>query len=112
METSEELKQLAAILADWVAGRPLTVFIYGSRVRGDHRPDSDVDIHIRWDGEIDRPSMDWWGAVNDEHFATINSLLPGPLQILVEADPLHYVIEASPLVYEDRKVRCVLMPKR
>ena len=45
---SSELRALAEVLADWiepVLGVP-ALYLFGSRVRGDHRPDSDVDIRL------------------------------------------------------------------
>lgn len=33
------------ILAEWAGDAPITVYVYGSRVRGDHSPDSDVDLY-------------------------------------------------------------------
>jgi hypothetical protein len=113
MEISEELKDLARILGDWAKDRTLTIFLYGSRTRGDHRPDSDVDIHMKWSNcDIDRASTDWWGAENNDLFATINGKLSGPLQILEGADPLHYTIEAASVIYEDRNVKCVVLPPK
>jgi hypothetical protein len=43
---NNELEALAEILAEWIDSAPAipTVYLFGSRVRGDHRPDSDVDI--------------------------------------------------------------------
>jgi predicted nucleotidyltransferase len=102
---------LARILAEWTTGRQLTLYLYGSRVRGDHRPDSDVDIHIKW-GDPDNDCVRWWSDENEEWFKTINSKLPGPIQILERMDPLADSIMAAHVVYEDRTVRCVwLKPK-
>jgi predicted nucleotidyltransferase len=44
IKVNDEVKQLARTLADWAADKSVTVFLFGSRVRGDHRPDSDVDV--------------------------------------------------------------------
>jgi predicted nucleotidyltransferase len=41
---SNDLKDLARLLADWAApASGVTVYLFGSRVRGDHKADSDVD---------------------------------------------------------------------
>ena len=45
-DASDELKELASILAEWSRGHAVTVYLYGSRIRGDHQPDSDVDVRI------------------------------------------------------------------
>ena len=115
VEPTDELKALARILADWAEDVTATIYVHGSRVRGDHRPDSDVDIHVEWEGCIDTHSMSWWGRENDDCFKTINSRLPGPLHILdAPRDPaqLHNEVMAAPVVYQYRNVRCVfLRPK-
>jgi predicted nucleotidyltransferase len=38
IKVNDEVKQLARALADWAADKSVTVFLFGSRVRGDHRP--------------------------------------------------------------------------
>ena len=50
------LQQFRARLGDAYAGRLDRVILYGSRARGDHRPDSDYDVAVfirspasRWD---------------------------------------------------------------
>lgn len=107
MEPSEELKTLAAILADWASPIPTaTLYLYGSRVRGDHRPDSDVDVSVRFTKYTDA-EVGWWTENNQEEFASINSKLPGPLQILEQDDPITLQVYAAPEVYRDRNVRCV-----
>jgi predicted nucleotidyltransferase len=85
---AQELRDLAAVLADWCTPAPAaTLFLFGSRVRGDHRPDSDVDVSIAW-GRISDADMDWWMKNNQELFVTIDGKLPGKLQILEENDPV------------------------
>lgn len=46
-----DLERLTEVLRDWAAAKPLIrkLWIFGSRVRGDNRPDSDLDIAIELD---------------------------------------------------------------
>ena len=48
IKVNDEVKQLARTLADWAADKSVTVFLFGSRVRDDHRPDSDVDVFVQF----------------------------------------------------------------
>jgi predicted nucleotidyltransferase len=45
---NNELEALAETLAGWIDSTPAVpaVYLFGSRVRGNHRPDSDVDIRL------------------------------------------------------------------
>lgn len=114
MTVSEELAHLAATLADWTIPAPnAAVYLFGSRVRGDHRQDSDVDIVVRFP-KADHADLDWWTANNHEYFAGINARLPGPLRILENNDPVSQkVLDAAVTpVYRDRSVICVYMPPK
>lgn len=108
MSERDELFALARILADWVAPAvSLTIYLYGSRVRGDHRPDSDVDVVIDiWNGSTPEDGA-WWSSNNADDFVSINSRLPGRLEVLETDDPLRFAIMASPVVHRDRQVICV-----
>jgi predicted nucleotidyltransferase len=109
---AQELRDLAAVLADWCTPAPAaTLFLFGSRVRGDHRPDSDVDVSIAW-GRISDADMDWWMKNNQELFVTIDGKLPGKLQILEENDPVTLRVRSAPVVHHDRSVVCVLLPPK
>jgi predicted nucleotidyltransferase len=45
---NSELAALAEVIATWLDGAPgvPVVYLFGSRVRGDHGPNSDVDFRL------------------------------------------------------------------
>jgi hypothetical protein len=113
------LASLADILADWLEPAPNipVVYLFGSRVRGDHRPDSDVDVRVlinEW-RNLDRRDMDWWGKENDTDFAALKGQLPGPLSLHREqsddADAAIMQGRKTPvMVY--RRIVCVWTPPK
>jgi predicted nucleotidyltransferase len=107
----QELKALSKTLADWSQDRRITLFVYGSRARGDNRPDSDVDVHVKW-VQPDASTTRWWTDENAEEFATINAKLPGRLEILERNDPLAAAIVATEVLHRDRNVICVRLPSK
>jgi predicted nucleotidyltransferase len=110
---SDELKQLTRLLADWAApASGVTVYLFGSRVRGDHKPTSDVDICIKWGDRPDDGDVRWHMFNEEEDYATIKRKLPGPLKILERDDPWHKRVVASEVVHQDRNVRCVWLPPK
>ena len=111
-EPSDELRSLAAIIADW-AHEDSTVHLFGSRVRGDHKPDSDVDVVIVFSRPTDE-LVRWWTAVNEGSFASINASLPGPLAILELDDPFtqQVIAAATNAFHRDRNVNCVWLPPK
>jgi predicted nucleotidyltransferase len=79
-----ELNDLAEIVVRWVDAVPgvSAVYIFGSRVRGDHRPASDVDIRLHVDEMgSDKETNDWWMEQNDTQFALLKAQLPGQLSL-------------------------------
>lgn len=109
---ADELRELARILADWAAPAPgMTLYLYGSRVRGDAKPTSDVDVCVDI-SKVTTADGQWWLVNNQEDFATINAQLPGRLQILEFQDPLKDKIFAASVIHVDRNVRCVLLPPK
>lgn len=109
---TKSLETLARILAEWATPATGTrLYLYGSRVRGDHRPTSDVDICIDW-GSVADADVKWWAENNEEDFISINSRLPGHLEIIEINDPLCATIMRAPRVHQDRNVYCVLMPPK
>jgi predicted nucleotidyltransferase len=110
-KVNEDVKQLARTLADWAADKSVTVFLFGSRVRGDHRSNSDVDIFVQ-QGSVTRETAVWWTVQNSENFASLRALLPGPLKILDAHAPLVPSVMKGKVIYRDRNVVCVsMLPK-
>jgi predicted nucleotidyltransferase len=109
---SPELIGLAEILADWAAPATGTViYLYGSRVRGDHKADSDVDIVVQWPNP-NFADTEWWTKNDNESFATINTKLGCRLEVLEHNDPLRSKVFAASVVHQDRNVRCVFLPPK
>jgi hypothetical protein len=106
-------RHVAKILADWSAGRDLSIILFGSRVRGDHRPDSDVDVLIEWSVVSDE-DLDWWAPQQEQEFPDLNASLPGRLQILEDNDPVADAVRAAALspLAKDRNVTCVWLPPK
>jgi predicted nucleotidyltransferase len=112
MTPPSELRMLAAILAEWASEAPgVTLYLFGSRVRGDHRADSDVDVSVEW-GTLNDADKNWLLINNQDEFAGVNAKLPGPLHITEERHPITTKVRSAPVVYQDRSVRCVLLPPK
>jgi predicted nucleotidyltransferase len=108
MTSSCALKELAKSIADWLSPAPdMKIYVYGSRVRGDHRPGSDVDIHLVMPKMPTREFTIWWTEQNIEDFASLRAILPGRLEFLERDDPLGKDIENGEIVHQDRNVYCV-----
>jgi predicted nucleotidyltransferase len=113
-----ELRALAEILADWADQGPFSfVYLFGSRVRGDHRPNSDVDIRLFLDDvgkDASEVTLRWWQDQNETDFADLKRRLPGPLAIHRESEDAadHDIRKgATRPVLVVRKVVCVRTPR-
>jgi hypothetical protein len=115
MTASDELKAVAERLADWVEPAPgVTVYLFGSRVRGDHQPNSDVDVRLYPDELTNcEAAMQWWAAQNTSGFAELKARLPGRLELHAgptdDADRYILAGRMEPVLVV-RKVVCVWTP--
>jgi hypothetical protein len=127
--SNAELAALAETLARWVdpvLGAP-TVYLFGSRVRGDHRPDSDVDVRLylqdwtieEWTYEKGQARNLWWMEQEATRCAELQAQLPGRLDLGRDSmDWTHKVdreIAAARKrgpVLELRKVVCLWTPPK
>jgi predicted nucleotidyltransferase len=114
----DELRALAEILVDWIEPAPgiPAVYLFGSRVRGNHRPDSDVDVRLylnEWNA-CDSTTR-WWTDENAIDFAALKARLPGPLSIHREmqdaADADIQKAKSDPVLVL-RRVVCVWTPPK
>jgi predicted nucleotidyltransferase len=113
LKVRDDTKELARVLADWAARSPnAKVYLFGSRVRGDHRSDSDVDIHVDYSVETE-DDMFWWVRNQETDFRSLKSKLPGPLKILDPRDTKYVdLITNGPVIHSNRNVLCVWLPPK
>jgi Polymerase beta, Nucleotidyltransferase len=122
--SNAELAALAEIIARWVAPAPgvPAVFLFGSRVRGDHRPDSDVDVRLypeEWTYDESRATMRWWMEQQATEFAELQKQLPGrfdlgryPMDWNRETDRVIAAARERAPVLVVRKVVCLWTPPK
>jgi hypothetical protein len=95
------LQYLAETVSQWVEGVSGVqhVYIFGSRVRGDYRPDSDVDIRIFVEKmKLDPLTLAWWDRQHRENFASLKNSLPGPLGLHLDSPEIcdDAILEGGP----------------
>lgn len=83
-----DVPQISELLASWARGKPLVkrLYIFGSRARGDHRTDSDIDIAVELDpavfqGSDESGGLATWMFETKAWKAEIEKLLPFPVQL-------------------------------
>jgi predicted nucleotidyltransferase len=112
MAATAELTEFVRILAEWASASPgARIYVFGSRVRGEHRPDSDLDVYVEFEG-ITRDELAWWLDHQRDNFQEIQSKLPCKLSLLDPSDPLRQKITRAPVAYRDRNVLCVMTPAK
>lgn len=109
-----DLFELVDTLAEWSAGADVTIYLFGSRVRGDHLPNSDVDLLIV--PEPTNRTTDWQYLQESTQYAAIQSGLPGPIALIDPYDDENRdvvaAIKAGTVVLQNGNVRCIwLEPK-
>jgi predicted nucleotidyltransferase len=111
-----DLKRQAKIVAEWAEKLPLKkVYIFGSRVRGDARADSDLDVAIEFEFlPTDNEAMWNWKHQNETDFAELKKALGVPLSLhRCEDDRAWPAIRDAAItpVLSVGKVVCVLTPR-
>lgn len=110
---SPELRNLAKIIADWSApASDFTLYVFGSRVRGSHHSNSDVDLYCKLPSKPTHKSTSWWTQQNSENFNSLQQVLPGPIKWLEGYAPLSAQVEQGKVVHHDRNVVCIWLPPK
>lgn len=103
------IEQLGEIVAKWAASQPRVIraYLYGSRVRGSHREDSDLDVAIEIEPlPGDSSAFATWISEASDLRQSLAPLLPVPVDLEWygsdhETPTIHHGITAgSLLVYE------------
>ena len=113
VKTQEIIDRLRDHEADLRSRGVLHVALFGSRARGDNRPDSDVDLHCKLPPNPTYESTAWWTNQNCvEHFNSLQKALPGQIKWLEQHAPLRPEVENGKVVHRDRNVVCVWLPPK
>jgi Nucleotidyltransferase domain len=112
-DSRPDLKELVEIFVKWARpAKGAKVYLFGSRVRGDHEPDSDVDMIVDFVTATDE-ATDWWTATNGIHFADLAAELPGPVHNPRQyTEELLRTVRASKVIFQQANVYCVWTPPK
>ena len=111
------LTPIAESVVTWAIGKPLVrrIWFFGSRVRGDHRVDSDLDIAIELDpaeftGVDESQGLATWMFEADGWREQLQAVVPFPVQVEQYIEGQTPTITdaiklASSLIYEKVPVR-------
>jgi predicted nucleotidyltransferase len=83
-----DVSQVASVVFAWARGKPLVkrAYLFGSRVRGDHRAESDIDIALELDtavfrGVDDSDGLATWIFETNGWKAELEKLIPLKVQL-------------------------------
>jgi hypothetical protein len=101
---SEEVRNLAKIIADWSA--PASDFTF-------YVSDSDVDLYCKLPLNPTPKSTLWWTKQNCvENFNSLRLALPGPIKWLERHAPLCAQLEQGKVVPREGNVVCIWLPAK
>lgn len=114
MAGNGNLERLANTVAEWAEPLPIKrVYIFGSQVRGDYKPGSDLDVAIEFSPRPSAQEMRNWQNQNETDFACLKGALGVPLSLHVDhSDIVWPAIRggAHTPVFSIGKVCCVITP--
>ena len=101
MERRLKISSLIEVVAAWAADKPLVdrVYLFGSRVRGDTRPDSAIAIAVELDleelaGRDDTGGVDTWTSESPDWIDELQVLIP------IKVDLQCYLGDETPVIKE------------
>jgi predicted nucleotidyltransferase len=107
--------RLAGVIAQWASEvQNVRVYLYGSRVRGDHELDSDIDLCVAFP-KRDPAVMAWWELNQLTRFALLELKLGKRVRARSPDDPVgervrQAALDPDRVIHQDRNVTCVWMP--
>ncbi len=107
MNNATTIETVQGRIARWAISEPLVlrVWIFGSRVRGDNRPDSDLDVAIELDAMDESGGLATWMLRTSHWAAELQALAPWKIhleQYAGNGTPMiaHALTHSSRLIYE------------
>jgi len=103
-----ELESWCSTLATWARDtREVSeVWIFGSRARGDHRPDSDLDVALIMTAGTEGERLGNWVCLAEEWEVELAALLPVEVDLDLGHPDLAEKVVAPALKNEGRRVFC------
>ena len=107
-----EFDDMAAAVAKWASTQPVVrkVYLFGSRVRGTHRPDSDLDVAVEvFTLPGDSSPFTTWTGEAQRLKVSIAGIVPVNIDLnwyggAVETARIHAGLEASSIVIYHGKI--------
>jgi hypothetical protein len=99
-----ELMTIAAMLANWAVGMPISLYLIGNR----DRYDSDVEIYVEHLA-ADKFTW-WWTEQHSVELVRLQEKLPGRLVIHEGDDEVLNLVKSRKVMYRDRNVACIFLP--
>jgi predicted nucleotidyltransferase len=119
-----DLPELVETLADWADKFTVLekVYLFGSRVSGNHHDKSDVDVYLETADKtnnlarlnsLTEQDMALWDQEHANYFAALNSILPGTLHAPENLSPnfIRYLKNAEPTMVRGKVICVFTLPK-
>lgn len=105
------LEDLVEELLPWASLMPtIRFYIYGSRVRGDHRPDSDVDVYFDTSYAALKDRLELQIQETDDHFRLPQKYRRRIWNQSKRHPELCDRIRSAPVKYQKGNILCVYLP--
>jgi uncharacterized protein len=79
-----ELEEVARVVSRWARTKPIVrrAYLFGSRVRGEHRVDSDIDIAVELEPNLDESGgLATWMFEKEKWKEELQGLIPLEIQL-------------------------------
>jgi len=102
----EQLKAWSSRLVRWAQGKPeiSELWLFGSRVRGDFREDSDLDVAVVMVGGDEGDRLGNWICLSDEWETELNALIPVKVDLDLGDEDISKVVVAPALKREGIRI--------
>jgi predicted nucleotidyltransferase len=103
---TSDLEDWSSVLTLWARAKPqiAEVWLYGSRIRGSFRDDSDLDVAIVMSGKSKEARYGNWVALADSWEKELKALLPVAVDLDIGDEDIAQEVVAPALRREGRRI--------